>query len=137
MSLKLLASDADDLAVLAAVTQDALVPVGEMVFSVEEKKFYLALNRFCWENKTKPWQRTHSALCIETVETVQLRNLDFKKPAQVLDLLTIYQEENWLHLHFAGHRDVRLQIAGIRCRLNDFGEPWTTKRRPGHRPADG
>jgi hypothetical protein len=134
--MKLLATDAHDLAVLAAVMQDALVPVGEMVFTPEEKKFYAVLNRFCWEEKEKPWQRTHSGLCVEHVEHVQLRNVDLKQPGQVLDLLTIVHEDGWLHLSFAGHRDIRLQVGSLTCRLNDFGERWTTKRRPGHQPAD-
>ena len=134
--LKLLAADTDDLAVMATVTQDALVSVGEMVFAAEEKKFYAALNRFCWEKaaKTGPYQRTHSGLCIEQVERVQLRNIDFRQPGQVFNLLTIFFSEGWLHLNFAGRRDVRLQVAGLSCRLNDFGEVWSTVKRPQHRP---
>jgi hypothetical protein len=132
MSLKLLAVDQDDLAVLSAVTQDALVPVGELVFAADEKKFYAALNRFCWEDKTPPYQRTHSALCIENVERVQVRHVDLKRPGQVLDLLTIAYEEEWVRLSFAGYRDLRLKVDGLSCRLNDFGERWTTKSKPGH-----
>jgi hypothetical protein len=132
MSLKLRATDAHDLAVLAAVTQDALVPVGEMVFAAAEKKFYAALNRFCWEEKGKPHHRTHSALCIENVESVQLRGVDLTKHGEVLDLLTIIYDNKSVLLSFAGHRDVRLQVTKIACRLDDFGAAWTTKSKPRH-----
>ena len=47
--LKLSAGDADDLAVIAACTQDALAPIGEMAFLPAERRFVLALNRFRWD----------------------------------------------------------------------------------------
>jgi hypothetical protein len=47
--LKLSAADAEDLQVIAAICQDALVPVGEMAFLQDEKRFVLALNRFRWD----------------------------------------------------------------------------------------
>ena len=47
--LKLYAKDEEDLAVIAAVAQDALVPIGEMAFLPAEKRFVLALNRFRWD----------------------------------------------------------------------------------------
>ena len=47
--LKLSAADAEDLQVIAAICQDALVPVSEMAFLQDEKRFVLALNRFRWD----------------------------------------------------------------------------------------
>ncbi len=47
--LKLSAADAEDLQVIAAICQDALVPVGEMAFLQDEQRFVLALNRFRWD----------------------------------------------------------------------------------------
>ena len=47
--LRLRARDADDLAVIAACVQDALVPVVDMAFLPTEKRFVLALNRFRWD----------------------------------------------------------------------------------------
>ena len=47
--LKLRAVDADDIAVMSACLQDALVPVHDMRFLAGEASFVLVANRFCWE----------------------------------------------------------------------------------------
>jgi hypothetical protein len=47
--LKLRAVDADDLAVLGACLQDALVAVQDMRFLGAENRFVMVANRFCWE----------------------------------------------------------------------------------------
>src|SRR5262245_62749767 len=47
--LKLSARDAEDLAVVSACVQDALVPIGEMTYLPAEHAFVLALNRFRWD----------------------------------------------------------------------------------------
>ena len=47
--LKLRAVDADDLAVLGACLQDALVAVQDMRFLGGENRFVMVANRFCWE----------------------------------------------------------------------------------------
>ena len=46
--LKLRAHDADDLQVMAALLQDAIVPVSEMLFLPNAKRFILVANRFRW-----------------------------------------------------------------------------------------
>lgn len=48
-SLKLRVRDAEDLAVASAMLQDALIPVQEMRFLANEKRFAMIANRFCWE----------------------------------------------------------------------------------------
>jgi len=47
--LRLLAEDADDLAVISAAVQDAVGKVGELSFEREARRFTLVLNRFRWE----------------------------------------------------------------------------------------
>ena len=46
---RLSARSVEDLAVVAALLQDAIVPVGDMAYLADEKSFVLALNRFRWE----------------------------------------------------------------------------------------
>ncbi|MDX1484005.1 MAG: DUF2948 family protein [Alphaproteobacteria bacterium] len=48
--LKLRAVDQEDLEVLSACLQDALVPVQDMRFLKDERRFVMVANRFCWEN---------------------------------------------------------------------------------------
>ena len=46
--LKLRAHDLQDMDVIAALLQDALVPLGDMTYLAEEKRFILVANRFRW-----------------------------------------------------------------------------------------
>jgi hypothetical protein len=48
--LKLRAEDAEDLDVVSACLQDAIVPLSDMEFLAGEKRFVLVANRFRWEN---------------------------------------------------------------------------------------
>ena len=48
--MKLRARDAEDLQVIAAVLQDAILPVKEMAYLPEQKRFVLLFNRFKWES---------------------------------------------------------------------------------------
>ncbi|HZU89593.1 MAG TPA: DUF2948 family protein [Stellaceae bacterium] len=48
-ALRLRAEDTDDLAVISACLQDALVPVGDIAYMPEEQSFVFVANRFRWE----------------------------------------------------------------------------------------
>jgi hypothetical protein len=50
--LKLRARDLEDMAVIASVLQDALVPLRDVAFLKREKRFVMVVNRFRWEEKT-------------------------------------------------------------------------------------
>ena len=47
--LRLLAEDAEDLAVISAAVQDAVVQVGDITYEPAAHKLTLAFNRFCWD----------------------------------------------------------------------------------------
>ena len=47
--LNLGAVDADDLQVIASLTQDAVLPATEMQWDSKNRRFALLLNRFRWE----------------------------------------------------------------------------------------
>ena len=47
--LRLRAEDADDLAVISAVAQDALISVKDLTYDRAERRFTLVVNRFRWE----------------------------------------------------------------------------------------
>ena len=52
-ALKLRARDAGDLEMIAAILQDALVPLDSMKYLPREQRFALMLNRFRWEGAPK------------------------------------------------------------------------------------
>ena len=82
--LRLRARDADDLAVLSAALQDAIVPVHDITFLRRERSFVMAVNRFRWEAPAQLvdgqefWQRTLCGVRFQGVESVQSRKLDLQ-----------------------------------------------------------
>ena len=139
MSLKLSALDGDDLAVISAAIQDALVAVRDCAYFKDEKRFVLLLNRFRWEAdatvETAYW-RTHSAMVFNTVQAVHHHRIPLKEPDRVLELLAVGLERpECVILRFAADRAIRLEIDRLACHLGDVGEPWPTPWKPAH-PAD-
>ncbi len=134
--LRLKAEDEEDLSAIAVVTQDALAPLSDMAYLPEEKRFVIALNRFRWETDGQRdgdiHERINCGIRFEHVTRTQVRGIDCKQRDFILDLLTITAGENCIMLRFAGHRDVRLTVDKLECRLDDFGEPWPTKTVPQH-----
>lgn len=47
--VRLRARDAEDLAVIAACMQDAIIPIGDMCFEPGARRFVMVANRFRWE----------------------------------------------------------------------------------------
>jgi hypothetical protein len=147
--LKLRAADAEDLAVISAILQDALVTVGEMVYLPEESRFVLVANRFRWERrpgaKRKSAERILSGLCIDGVSGVRRRGFHPREEDRILSLLAIRAEGSAhapdkpaaLRLEFAGGSSIRLEVGRLLCHLDDLGEPWPTRFRPKHPVAEG
>jgi len=147
--IRLMAKDAEDLAVVASCLQDALVPLAEMRFLKEEKRFVMLVNRFRWEQAgdalrpeqkgdasyadVTPDQRINSGLCVDGVTTVRSRGIDRAKPAKFLSLMTIGLDgPNRLNLLFSGGGAIQLEIESPSVFLQDFGEAWPTQWRPDH-----
>jgi hypothetical protein len=135
--LKLRAEDADDIAVIAACLQDALVAVGDIAYLADERRFVLVANRFRWEDcadgaARAPFSRVHCGICFEGITRVQQRKIDRKKPGDTLELLTIRTGEGCIDLVFAGGAEIRLNASVIACRIEDMDEPWPTSFRPSH-----
>jgi hypothetical protein len=134
-ALKLRAVDAEDVAVLSTVLQDALVPVAEMAWLPDERRFVLVANRFRWEpeeGRGRRFERTLSGLCIDAVATIQRRGFSPADQDRILVLLALRAEASSLYLEFAGGGSIRLDVERISCHLDDLGEPWPTPWRPAH-----
>ena len=139
-SLKLRAEDDDDLAVISAILQDALVTVGEMVFLPEEQRFVLVANRFRWEPQgdgpRHDFERILTGLRVDGVRKVQRRGFHPREAERILALLAIRAEPGALLFDFAGGSSIRLDVERVLCHLDDFGEPWPTRWRPRHPVED-
>ena len=75
--LKLIAFDAEDLGIIAAHVQDAVMKISELTYKPAEKRFFLSINRFVWENtltdpSRKTDERRKAVLHFERVSNVQV-----------------------------------------------------------------
>ena len=145
---KVTAKDAEDLAVVAAFLQDAILPAAEMTFDAETKRFVAILSRFRWErldhgltgeDGAPLYERVHTALRFEEVKAVRSVKLDRGDPKLMLNLLSIGWEQveggEVVDLVFADGVTIRLDVARLSCHVEDLGEPWVTPFRPDHDTA--
>ena len=81
--LKLIALDADDLAVISAHVQDARVQASDIVWRQDEKRLVVGMNRLDWEQTlcggTAP-RRMIAALRFDRVLACKSRNIDLDSP---------------------------------------------------------
>jgi hypothetical protein len=140
--LRLRAVDADDLSVIAACLQDALIPLSEMAYLADQRRFMAAFTRFQRERLPDPTRcegltQSQSALVLHDVEAARFRGLDSRFGAVRLELLTIVSEpapDGLVHvtLLFAGDGAIQLHVRKLGATLEDFGEPWAATSTPTH-----
>jgi hypothetical protein len=135
-ALKLLARDEEDLAVISAILQDALIPVSEMAYVPEERRFALVANRFSWEapgdRPRENFERRLTGLSIGSVTAVRRRGFNPGDPERILALLAMRRVAGTLRLDFAGGASIQLETSEILCHLDDLSEPWPTRWQPRH-----
>jgi hypothetical protein len=127
--LKLIALDADDLAVISAHVQDARVQTSDIIWRQGEKRLVVGMNRLDWEQtlsgETEP-RRLIAALRFDRVLACKSRDIDLGNPDKGLDLIGIEFHEgeapggNALLL-FAGGGALRLDVECLECELTDLG----------------
>src|SRR5580698_7747731 len=89
-SLRLLAEDEDDLAVLSAALQDAVAKVGDIEWEPRGRRFTLALNRYRWEAPgVLLGGRVRAGLQFGSVLAVKSRNLRREPREAVVELLAV------------------------------------------------
>jgi hypothetical protein len=135
--IKLRALDAEDLALLSALLQDALVEPGKLGYDRAGARFGGPLVRFLHEEAQAPalgpLRQSAALLGFETVRAVRSRGLD-RGARRPLELLAVASDAagRTIDLLFAGGGAIRLAVETIDCRLSDVGEPWVTRLRPRH-----
>lgn len=157
--LKLRARDLQDLEVLAAMLQDAIVRPADMSYQPREKRFVMMVNRFRWElprgdgatqdpepepredarfeeaGKRQLFERVAAGVCFDRVRRVRTQNLDQRRRDEILSLLTVDAEPGAITLVFSGGARIRLEVSLVACHMEDLGEPWPTPWRPAHDAA--
>ena len=141
--LRLRAEDADDLAVISACLQDALVSVRDLAYDPEARSFVFVANRFRWEaggeGEAVRFERTLCGVAFDEVEGVAYRGFHRSEEDRILSLLAIRPNPatsgGTIDLDFSGGPAIRLTASVIRCHARDLGEPWPTVWHPDH-PED-
>lgn len=144
--LRLIALDADDLAIMSAHVQDAVLKVKDITWLPREKRLVMAMNRFVWEavdktaKRKRDYVRRRAALHFDRVEAVQSSGVDRKADDAVLDLLAIrFEPHNApsgdVLLDFAGGATIRLSVECLEAQLADLGPAWSTAYAPRHNLA--
>jgi hypothetical protein len=127
--LKLIALDADDLAVISAHVQDALVRTSDIVWRQGEKRLVVGMNRLDWEQtlsgETAP-RRLIAALRFDRVLSCKSRNIDLNAPETALELLGIEFHPDDTPggsavLMFSHGAALRLDVECLECELTDLG----------------
>ncbi|MCF3641878.1 DUF2948 family protein [Rhizobium sp. TRM95111] len=143
-SLKLMALDADDLAVISAHVQDAVCKIADLSFDARHGVFSLAVNRFVWEKadrRGKGFERRRSVIAFKRVNAVRSIGIDRKDRDGVLALLALRfapkgeGPDGTVEIVMAGDAGIALDVECVESQLADTGGAWETTLKPRH-PAD-
>lgn len=143
--LRLWAQDAEDLAAMSALVQDAVFPLTEMRWQRRDRRFAVLLNRFRWEDAdaarkgARPFERVQSLLSVENVLKVQVHGVDQADSDQVLSVLSMEWEmgeapSGRLILTLAGDGALAVEAEALEVVLRDVTRPYVAPsgRAPHH-----
>jgi len=138
--LKLVALDKDDIEVVSAHVQDAVVHVADILWQPREHRFVMALNRFDWMtavDANADYRRCRTALRFERVLACKCRNLNPADKKARLNLLAVEFAERdapagVITLTFSGGGVIRLDVECLEAELADLGEVSAATICPDH-----
>lgn len=138
--LKLVALDADDIEVVSAHLQDAVLKAADIHWRPGEHRVVVGLNRFDWAGAnggTPQYRRCRSVLRFERVSSCKCRNVNAAQKDHVLNLLAVEFEASdapagAVTLTFSGGAALRLEVECLEAELCDLGPSWSTDCRPVH-----
>ncbi len=141
--LRLIAQAPDDIPVLSALVQDAVVPAPEMRLDARARRFAILLNRFRWEDRTaaeaakRPYERVRSLLVIEGVLAARTSGIERGDPDLILSILSLdflpgEDGAGLITLTLAGGGAVALEVEALDLRLEDVTRPYVAPS--GHAP---
>ncbi len=139
--LRLIALDEEDLAIISANLQDAVIRVGDMAYLPRSKRFALVAARFDWVCAAGGKnERCQSGLHFERVLKVARSGFDQAATETRLNLLSIAfrpgdPPAGQIELTFSGGAALRLDVECLEAQLRDLGPRWKARAQPGH-PLD-
>jgi len=139
--LKLAALDEEDLKIISAHMQDALLKVGDMAYMPRKARFALVASRFDWpahHKGEKAPRRARTGLHFERVLNVRSRNIRRQAADGVLSLLAITFTPDdeppggTVELVFSGGGVIRLEVECLEAWMEDLGPMWDAASVPSH-----
>ena len=138
-SLKLVALDRDDLEVVSAHLQDAMIKTTDIHWRPSEQRLVIGLCRFDWEAahaEVPEYRRRYAALRFERALSCKALKVDTTKDTD-LNLLSVAFAESdapsgVVTLTFSGDGVLRLEVECLEAELADLGAAWATVACPDH-----
>ncbi len=140
--LRLLAEEAEDLKIIAAAVQDAVVKAENLNYEKRNRRFSIELNRYRWETapsrKGEPGERVRALLAFDGVLGARTRGITKADPELILSLLSIAFTPDAeppggkVTLLFAGDGEIVLTVEALDGTLLDSDYVWPTRHVPSH-----
>jgi len=153
--LRLIARDADDLQVISALVQDAVLTGTDLRYDARKRCFSILVNRFRWEDRTQAdtggagHERVRAVLQFDDVLAVRHQGLETRDTETVLALLAISWAPDAAEaetaadapagpgratLIFSGDGAVALDVECLEVQLCDVTRPYLapSRRAPTH-----
>ncbi|MGO4908628.1 DUF2948 family protein [Pseudorhodobacter sp. W20_MBD10_FR17] len=138
--LALIAADADDLQVMSALLQDAVLMVSDMRYDAKRREFGLLLNRFRWEDQAaaeragRAYERVRCMLVFGDVQAVRSQGISQQDKDTVLSLLSVGFEAGEdgtgrVVLTLAGDGEVALDVESVNATARDVTRPYAAPSR--------
>ncbi|WP_112874315.1 DUF2948 family protein [Paracoccus endophyticus] len=132
--LAIRAESPEDLPVLAALAQDAVLTVGDIRHDTRARRLALLVSRFRWEDaeaaraEGRPYERVRALLVIGDALRVRHDGIPRDDAATVLSLLDLSWQPGedgtgTLHLRFAGDGTIAVDAECVNVDLRDVARP--------------
>ncbi len=135
--LKLAATDAEDLEVVSARLQDAVLKLKNVSWQPRKRRFAAVVNRLQWESGGKT--RVRAGLHFDGVLKVQSHKVKLGADEAVVSLLAVRFTPNdgedpggVIELVLAGGGAFRLTVECIDAELADMTSAWAARGKPDH-----
>ena len=145
--VRLLAETGEDLEILSALLQDAIIPGEDMFHDRGGRRFVMVVNRFCWDRPPVEgvtsqdggpvYERRLCGVQVRNVTAVRQTGMPADRRAALLNLLAIRSIPNEtgakkVELLFSGGAALQLDTDGLSVIAEDMDAGQPTPNRPKH-----
>lgn len=138
--LFLAANDAEDLQVLSALVQDAVLTAGDISWQKGQRRLALLINRFRWEDRKaaeaagRGYERVRALLVIEEVTEVKVQGIEPREKDMVLSVLSLSfapaeDGAGRVMLTLAGDGAIAAEVEALGVTLKDVTRPYVAPSR--------